>query len=141
MWPVESDYLFEVVTKAGLIIQQTDYLEKVELEMPVIVSTIYFPINNALKVQWSKNAGANGIILKLLNNERDVLFISNMLLPSSLESFISDGTGNWLTLVNPGDKLILQVQAIAFESDVTEKNSMYNIATISVTEKTIVWGI
>jgi hypothetical protein len=141
IWPIESDYHFEVFTKDGLVIQQTDHLEKAELDIPAIASTIYFPINNALKVQWDQYVGADGIVLKLLDNDRDVLFISHTIMPTSAESFIAQGTGNWFSIVNPGDRIILQVQSIAYESNVTEENNMYNVATLSIAEKNIVWGM
>ena len=141
IWPIESDYQFEVVTREGLIIQQTDHLEKVEIDIPVISSTIYSPINNALKVQWDQHAGADGIVLKLLDNEKDVLFISHMIMPYSAESFIAEGTGNWFSIVNPGEQMTLQIQSIAYESNATEENNMYNIATICISEKIIVWGM
>lgn len=138
--PYENEWQFEVVTKDDMVIQQMDYLEKVELDIPVITSTIYFSIGNTLKVHCPANEKADGIEIKLFNNKGEIAFQSDILSPTSTEFLITGGTRGWYSTVVSGDKLTLQVHAIAFESNSTEENRLYNIATKAITERNIIWG-
>lgn len=138
--PAAGIYQFEVKSKDGKIIQQTDLLEITGLEIPQIESTTYQPESFSLKVTWESVTGADGYVLKLLNEEGLTNYISFAIAPTVKEFVINSSSGNWNIEAYPGDNLMLQVQAFAYDSDASAELNIYNIGEISIAEKEITWG-
>lgn len=139
-WPTEGIYVFDVESTNGETIQETDFLEIINLEIPEIVSTSFNTNTLTLTVKWETVAGAEGAAVKLTDKQGNIIFISYGLSPSTTEFPLGTGSGTWTSSANLGDELILQVQAFVVESDVNEEISLYNIAGIAIGEKEIIWG-
>ncbi|MCA1758917.1 MAG: hypothetical protein LC658_04025, partial [Bacteroidales bacterium] len=124
----------------GEAVQETDFLEIINLEIPEIVSTSFNTNTLTLTVKWEAVAGADGTAVKLTDKQGNIVFISYGLTPATTEFPLGTGSGTWTSSANLGDELILQVQAYVVESDVNEEISLYNISGIAIGEKEIIWG-
>lgn len=139
-WPATGNYVFEVESTSGEVIQETDFLEIVNPEIPEIVSTTFSSSTLTLTVKWETIAGADGSVVKLTDKQGNIVFISYGLTPTTTEFPLGTGSGTWTSSVNSGDELILQVQSFIIEPGTEEELSIYNIAGIAIGEKEIVWG-
>ena len=138
--PIVGSYLFEVVADDGTAVQQTDELQILNLGIPGITSAVFQNGNTGLQVKWEIVAGANGYVVKLLDSQYNIIYLSYGISPTATEITVDQGTGSWKSPVYSGDQLILQVQAFVYEPGATEENIIYNIGEISIGETEIVWG-
>lgn len=139
-WPATGNYVFDVESTSGEVVQETDFLELIYPEIPEIVSTSFNSSTLTLDVNWEAVAGADGTVVKLTDKQGNIVFISYGLTPTTTEFPLGTGSGTWTLSVNSGDELILQVQAFIIEPGTEEDLSIYNIAGIAIGEKEIVWG-
>jgi hypothetical protein len=139
-WPTEGIYVFDVESTTGEVLQETDFLEIINLEIPEIVSTSFNTNTLTLTVKWEAIAGADGAVVKLTDKQGNIVFISYGLTSETTEFPLGTGSGTWTSSANMGDELILQVQSYVVESGVNEEISLYNIAGIAIGEKEIIWG-
>jgi hypothetical protein len=139
-WPATGNYVFEVESTSGELVQETDFLEIVNPEIPEIVSTTFSPSTLSLTVKWESLSGVDGSVVKITDKQGNIVFIGYGLTPTTTEFPIGTGTGTWYSSVNLGDELILQVQSYIIEQGTDEDLSVYNIAGIAIGEKEIVWG-
>ncbi len=139
-WPVEGSYQFKIVTNQGEDLEQTDFLEKIDLDVPKITSTHFDKNFNTLKVKWGKVEDSVGSVVLLINAEGEILYNSDVLAPSIKEYVIGYPDENWSEMPMPGDNLSLRVQAFAYESDATLENNIFNMGIISFNKADITWG-
>lgn len=138
--PSYGSYVFEIESTEGETIQRTDLLTAVNLTIPEITSTTYNTSTLSLTVKWNKVTGTDGIFVKLLNKEGEIVYISYALANSVSEYHIGIGGGNWKASADNGDELVLQIQSVIIEDDADESYSLYNIEGTAIAEKTIIWG-
>lgn len=138
--PQNGSYLFDVESKDGEIVQVTEVVENGVLEIPVITGTTYHSENATMTVEWEESENADGFVVRLLDNEGKVKFLSYALNPTVHEFNINSSSGNWANQAYSGDELTLQLQAFTYESGVSQDDLLYNIKEIAIAEKEITWG-
>jgi len=138
--PQNGSYLFDVESKDGETAQVTEAVENGTLEIPVITGTTYHSENATMTVEWEESENADGFVVRLLDDEGKVKFLSYALNPTVVEFNINSSSGNWANQAYSGDELTLQLQAFTYETGAPEEELLYNIKEISVAEKEITWG-
>lgn len=139
-FPQEGSYLFDVESKDGETVQLTEVVENGTLEIPVIGGTTYHSQNGTMTVEWEASENADGYVVRLLNEEGRVVFLSYALNATAEEFNINSSSGNWDSNANSGDNFTLQLQAFTYESGVPQEDLVYNIKEISVAETQVTWG-
>jgi hypothetical protein len=140
MYPAQGEYVFDVESKEGEVLQEADMMEAGALEVPEITEAIYHSDVQSMTVSWDSAQDANGFVVKLLNQNHEVIFVSYTLIASADEYEINQASGNWDGTAYSGDDYILQIQAFTYESSATEDNKLYNIKEVAIGEKEIKWG-
>ncbi len=138
--PKEGSYVFEVENTEGVKIQQTDNVEILNLGIPLITSTSFQSESFSLNVKWLEVEEADGYVVKLLNSEEKIIFLSQALSPSTEEFTVSNSAGSWAEQIYSGDSVVLQVQSFKYESDAVLFDNAYNVGEIAIAEKELVWG-
>lgn len=139
-FPVQGQYVFDMESSDGETVQQTDVLENGILEIPVITDATYHTNTESMKVEWEAPENADGHVVKLLNEEGEVVFLSFTLIATADEYDINQGSGNWDGAAYSGENYTLQVQAFTYESGVGQEDLLYNIKEIAIGEMEITWG-
>jgi hypothetical protein len=139
-FPVQGQYLFDVESEDGETLLETDLLENGTLEIPVITETSYQANTESVTVKWETPENADGHVVKLLNDEGEVVFLSYTLIASADEYAVNQGSGNWDGTAYTGENYTLQVQAFTYEQGVVQDELLYNIKEISVAETQVTWG-
>ncbi|MGM0620461.1 MAG: hypothetical protein ACQETJ_05400, partial [Bacteroidota bacterium] len=135
-----GSYLFDVESKDGETVQVTEVVENGTLEIPVITGTTYHSEDATMTVEWEESENADGFVVRLLDDEGRVKFLSYALNPTVDEFNINSGSGNWANQAYSGDELTLQLQAFTYESGVPQEELVYSIKEISVAETQVTWG-
>lgn len=138
--PDYGNYLFVIEGPGNEVVEQTDVLQPVNLEIPQIVSTSFNSNTRTLSVMWNAASNADGIIIKLVERQMHDIYSSFILAPATTEFNISTADGHWNTSVSIGDSLTLQVQGFKIETNADINNSLYNVEKIAVGEAMIMWG-
>ncbi len=138
--PEPGNYVFEIESAGGEVIQKTDLLKLINLTIPEIDSTYYSKSTLTLTVKWKKITDTDGLFIKLTDKEGDIVYISPALAGSVTELQIGTGEGNWISPANPGDVMILQIQSVVIEDNADKNYSLYNIEGTAIAEKIIIWG-
>jgi len=118
----------------------TDELEEEELGA-MSVSAANF-VNNRLEVEWEKLDGAEGYLIRLYDDNDQLVFVSPQVAGTFTQlSFGPSDTGWVTTSINPqvGEYFRMELVAILYESGVTV-NKEYNIQYISIASEDIIWG-
>lgn len=139
-FPVEGQYMFDVESEDGETLLETDLLENGLLEIPEITDATYQSGAETMIVEWEAPENADGHVIKLLNEEGKVIFLSYSLIATANEYNINQGSGNWNGTAYTGENYTLQVQAFTYESGVSQENLLYNIKEIAIGEKQVTWG-
>ena len=140
MSPAQGNYVFDVESREGEVLQQSDMLEGEKLEIPEITEVTYQSNIETMTVEWGSETNADGFVVKLLDQNNNVVFISYTLIASAEEYDINQISGNWDGIAYLGEDYTLQVQAFAVESTATEDNGLYNINEVAIAERTVTWG-
>lgn len=140
MTPAQGEYIFDVESRDGVVLQQSDIIEGEMLSVPVITEATFQSDIVGLTVSWDSAFQADGFVLKLLNQNKRVVFTSYTLLPSATEYEINQASGNWDENVYVGEDYTLQVQAFTYESSASQDNLLYNINEAAISEMEITWG-
>jgi len=138
--PQNGSYLFDVESKDGETVQVTEVVENGTLEIPVITETTYHSEDATMTVEWEESENADGFVVRLLDDEGKVKFLSYALNPTVDEFNINSSSGSWANQAYSGDELTLQLQAFTYESDVPQEELVYSIKEISVAENQVTWG-
>lgn len=139
-YPIQGEYIFDVETNEGETLQQTDILESGLLEIPEITEVTYHISAETMSVEWEAPEGADGHVVKLLNENGDVVFVSYTLISTAEDYEINQSSGNWDGTAYTGDNYTLQVHAFTYEAGVVQEELLYNIKEIAIGEKQITWG-
>lgn len=139
-FPIEGQYVFDVESEDGETLQETDLLENGLLEIPVITDATYHSGDESMNVEWEAPEIADGHVVKMLDEEGEVIFLSYTLIATADEYDINQGSGNWNGTASTGQTYTLQVQAFTYESGVSQENLLYNIKEIATGEMEITWG-
>lgn len=140
MYPAQGDYVFDVESRDGEVLQEIDVMETGVLEVPVITDATFQSNVESMTVSWDSVQNADGFVVKLLNQNKKVIFISYTLLASVDEYEINQSSGNWNGTPYNGDDYILQIQAFTYESSATADDQLYNIKEVAIGETDVIWG-
>ena len=140
MSPTQGNYVFDVESREGEVLQQSDMLEGEQLEIPEITEVTYQSNIETMTVKWDPEVVADGFVVKLLDQNKKVVFVSYTLIASAEEYDINQISGNWDGTAYLGEDYTIQVQAFTVESTATEDNGLYNINEVAIAEKAVTWG-
>lgn len=141
--PDAGDYIFSVqstqANEAAVTIK--DELEDDELGAVVIDSTEFS--NLKLKVSWQEVEGTDVYVIRLYDDENDLIFISPKQDDDKTEyafGLTDTGWSNSSDKAQDGETYRIEVLALLYESGSTSTNEDYNIQFISRASAEIVWG-
>lgn len=138
--PVEGNYTFDVIHES-IQHQAIDLLIFQDIDFTAI-STASLE-NEILVVEWDENPDAEVYMLRLINQQGDVIFNSPTL-PSQAIRYEIDkntGSGNWLDgYPNNGDTYTLELHAYIFDAEAVDADYTFNIQEVSITEQEVTWN-
>ncbi len=139
--PAEGEYLFDVVSDRDESVQLIDLLKNGNLGVPEISGHTFHDINSSLSVTFHAAANADGYVVRLLDQDGKIVFLSYTLSATSEEFNINPDSGSWLATPASGATYILQIQAFSYENGVEEDDDLaHNVEEVSIVEESIVWG-
>lgn len=99
--------------------------------------------SNILDLEWEGGTDAIGHMVRLINEEGDVIFSSVFIGSESthiLVDYPNTGTGTWATeYPNANDIYTLELHAFTFDADATDINFTYHIEEVAISEEIITW--
>ena len=148
-WPVESDfkpyppsateYKFNVTAESGITNESTDYLNINDIEIPVILKTVFSDNKKLIDVTWTSVARADGYVLKVAEENGNIIYATDGMIPTVTSYTINLLTGNWTKPVESGNTYTIEVHAFAYEEDADDFYNVYNVEELSIGEKSILW--
>lgn len=148
-WPTESDfkpyppsaaeYQFNVTAESGLNNESTEYLNPKNLSIPVIVKAALSDNKKLIDVGWTSVTGADGYLVKVAEQNGNIIYTTDGMLPSVTSYTINLLTGNWTKAVEPGNTYSIQVHAFAYEANTEDYYKVYNVEEISIGEKSVLY--
>ena len=138
--PSVGDYHFTVISESGQTFEDSDNMVYDDILLPVIVTAGYNEVSYSMEVTWQPVEGADAYLVKLLDDDKNIMFNGQLLSGEATEYGFGEYYENWYILPYPNMPYTLQLQAIAFDSDATDDDYYYNVKEISVSEKLVVWG-
>ncbi len=140
-FPLTGTYLFKAIYDGEQIFEASDILESEELEFPVFVEANYDNDNERVYLAWDSVPNTDGYIIRLFEQNGEVIFNSPMLTNDSNEYYFGLGTSStWYATPCANTSYNLAVIAVLFDDDATNTNFSYNIQCHSTTETEIIWN-
>lgn len=138
-FPVTGTYNFEVVSKRGKSVQQQDSVSIVFMSVPEIISITPDKGKSSLTINWTPVEGMNGYVVKLYHPGGGTIYSGKQLTSAASKYTITPGEGKWITTLKKGDRAILQLHALRYQTGNTTKNRMNNLNGIAIAEASIIW--
>ena len=139
-YPEDGSYQFEVTSAKGEVLQSADILEIDSIGMPEFTKTEYNDENYSYELEWSEAENADAYLVKVLNDQEQVVFTGFLLNDTADEYKIRQNTGDWDQSPVAGKTYTFQLLAYAFEEGVEDTNYAYHIQEISISEQEVIWG-
>lgn len=138
----ESDtatmFLFNVMSKRGVSVQNYDYFDPQGLGIPEITN-MSFSDQNELMVEWNDLEDAQSYQVKVNNADGENIYMSIGLNTTVNQLTLNDVYGSWIAQPESGETYTVQVQALIYEEGVDSYIASYNIEEISIAEQSITW--
>ena len=135
--PNAVEYKFNVTVESGLSNESIDYLNPKDISIPVITTAAFGDNNKLIDVAWSSVTGADGFLVKVAEENGNIIYTSDGILPTITNYTINLLAGNWTKPVEPGNTYIMEVHAFAYEADADEFYKVYNVEEISIGTKSL----
>lgn len=139
--PAESEYIFKVTAESGLSNESNDYLKIKNIGIPVITKTAFSDNKKLIDVAWTSVTGADGYLVKVAEENGNIIYSSDGMLPSVTGYTINLLTGNWSKFVETGKNYSIEVHAFAYEADAEEFYQIYNVEEISIGAKSVLYEL
>jgi hypothetical protein len=140
--PAEGNYLFEVTSTNGEVLESSDNQEFDDLGFAVVDSVGFDENETYLYLTWDEVTGADYYVVRLLDSSENIIFNGYSVEGDETEYYISSyytTTGTWTVTPTDGATYILRIQTAKYDSDATEDNNIYNIQEFSVSDTEITW--
>jgi len=137
--PAASDYLFQVTSEGGITKESQDFLSFDDIGIPEITKVEFAEIDKYLDVAWTEVAGADGYLLKILNDEGTEIINGYGFSTDILEYRLNIVLENWFETPEQGKTYIVEVHAYAYEPQTEPGYEAYNVQEVSVSESNIIW--
>uniref|UniRef100_UPI0032165DA0 hypothetical protein n=1 Tax=uncultured Draconibacterium sp. TaxID=1573823 RepID=UPI0032165DA0 len=137
--PTVGNYQFNVVFQ-DVPHQAIDILVYEDLDFPVFTNTEIS--NGTLTVEWEENTDTDKHMIRLLNEDGDIIYNSPLISSPNtrLDVSYSSGVGAWKSgYPNVDDVYTLELHGLLFEATSTEYDEQYNVQQASISEKEIIW--
>ena len=148
-WPIDSDFKpypppaaefkFNVTAESGLTSESSDYLNINDINIPTIVKTEFSENKKLINITWTSVTGADGYVLKVAEENGNIIYATDGMVPTVTNYTINLLTGNWTKRVESGNTYTIQVHAFAYEEDTDDFYNVYNVEELSIGEKSILW--
>jgi hypothetical protein len=141
--PVSGKYKFTITGSNGGKVEQTDSLAYMNLGIPEFTKLHFDGNPVSLELEWNLISDAQGYVVKMFDLERKLIF-TGFTLNGNVKNYIinsSSGTGYWSGTVSTLQQYIVQINAIAYDSEATNDDYLYNVNEVSVGESQITWGV
>ena len=137
--PATSDYLFQVTSEGGIIKESQDFLSFDDIDIPDITKVEFAEIDKYLDVAWTEVDGADGYLLKILNEEGTEIIDGYGFSTDILEYRLNILLENWFETPEQGKTYIVEVHAYVYEPQVEPGYEAYNVQEVSVSDAEIIW--
>jgi hypothetical protein len=135
--PVASTYNFSAVFENGVTDEFQDNLTDKVLAVPSIEKTEYSTTTTEYTTTWASVTDANSYAINILDGS--TMVFGSLELDKTIKSYtLSSTSSGWLTGITPvaGKTYTLRLNAYLYEPN----GNTYNMQTVSIAEKPIVWG-
>jgi hypothetical protein len=136
--PSAGDYIFNATFKSGHTHTFYDKLYATIVYPPTITKCEYVATNERVDVEWDRVSNADSYNVKLINENGDILFVSQVYNRMTDFYSFSKNTQGWQTSTYPtnGQTVFVEVAAYLLEAG-TSNNELQSIGKA---RKSIVWG-
>ena len=138
--PEEGNFVFEITSGKGEVLNSADEQEFMNLEGAKIDSIGIDDSNFLITVTWNEITDCDGYYLKLYDSDDNLIF-EGVGVPSDVTEFIVSeylATGNWNTEPVEGEEYELLLQTFVYDDDATT-DLPYNIQEVTVTDTMVTW--
>ncbi len=139
--PEEGNFLFEVTSSKGEVLNVSDAQEFVNLEGAAIDSIKFDNSNSGMKIFWNEIDDADGYHINMYDSSDNLIFESYSIAPDYTELLVSPGvsTGSWNTSPKEGQEYTVLLQTFVYDDDADKTNYPYSIKEISIRDTTVTW--
>ena len=136
--PAEGDYVFNATFKSGHTYTFYDKLYSTLVYPPKITNCEYVVTNERVDVEWDRVTNADSYNVKLLNQNGDILFVSQVY--NRMTDFYSftKNTQGWQTSTYPATGQTVIVEVAAYLLEVGTSNS--ELQSVGKSRQSIIWG-
>lgn len=145
----EDDFINELPTLGTYTFTVTHEAVEHETTDDVIYNDLKFTeitnkemVSDILSLEWEAGPGAEGHMVRLINETGDIVFGSAFIPEqgTQLEIGVNTGTGSWLSgYPNTGDTYAIELHAFSFESGVADDQKTFHIQGIAITDDSVTW--
>ena len=135
--PVASTFNFSAVFENGVTDEFQDNLTAKVLAVPVIEKSVYDVTTTELTTTWASVTDADSYAINILDGS--TMVFGSLELANTIKTFtLSSTSSGWITGVTPvvGKTYTLRLNAYLYEPN----GNTYNMQSVSMAEKSIVWG-
>ncbi len=136
--PVNGDYVFNATFKGGQTHTFFDVLQTTVVYPPVIKKCEYLASSSQIDVEWETVTNADSYNVKLLNENGDILFVSQVFNRVTDKFFFGKTTQGWQTSNYPasGQGVIVEVTAYLLEPG----GSRNELQSVGKSKHPVIWG-
>jgi len=137
--PVSAEYVFQIVAESGGTVEDIDFLDPQDIEIPTIVKAEFSDNNKFFELGWTLVDNIDGYNIKFVNAEGLNIYNGSSLEPDKSSISINTLLGNWFEAPVAGEIYTISVIAFAYEDDANASNFGYNMQEISIGETEVNW--
>lgn len=141
--PEEGNFVFEITSAKGEVLNSSDAQEFVNLEGAKIDSIGFDDSNFIMTITWNEIPDCDGYYVKLYDTSDNLIF-EGYGVPNDVTEFnVSEynNTGVWNADPVNGDEYEILLQTFVYDDDATQADFSYNIKEVTVRDTTVVWDL
>lgn len=135
--PEEGTFTFSVVNE-GIKHTATDKLDVKDFDVPTITEVTANTGNTSITVEWDKVTNADGYVIRLMNDEDEVVFISTFI-PNTSDNFVISANTGLKETLESGKTYTVDLQALLYEDSATASDRGWNVEMISIASEDVVY--
>ena len=141
--PEEGNFIFEITSEKGEVLNASDVQEFVNLEGAMIDSIEFDENNFLMKIQWNEITNCDGYYVKLYDSSDNLVFegygVTNEVTEFTISEYLT--TGIWNADPVKGDDYQILLQTFVYDDDATDADFSYNIKEVTVRDTTVMWDL
>ena len=137
--PTASEYKFSVLSESGQSQVSSDFLNVKNIGVPFILKAEIGDVQKLFDITWTKVTNADGYVVKIAEENGNYIYSTGAVSSETTTVSINLLVGNWTKPIEQGNAYVVEVSAFAYEDNVDSYTAAYNLETISIASKTVIY--